>query len=406
MQDGQHHDKALQLPFPPGPDGAPPPLYDQLRSQCPVAHITTPAGDRVMLVLTAEDARFVYEDPAKVLSRNLRHPGTPRYVDGADPTMVPGTMMNEDDPVHLRLRRAVARWFTPRAVEGYRDLLAGIAGDFADSLLSCNQPADVVPVVAAPLPVRVISRVIGFPEDDDVVLSALSSTILSTSTSDAEQRHQAAAQFVGYIQEIIGWQRQEGPQGTLLAQVVEDSDNGTGLTDAELVQSLLTLILAGHETTAHMIARGVLRLVRTGMWKRIADEPAMIPDAIQELLRLDVPGHGGILRLATEDVTLPSGTILPAGTGILAPTVVHNHDPARYPSPHEFVLGRDPGHLTFGAGTHYCLGAYLAVAELETVFATLTARIPTLSLVDSPDAVAWSDPTLKISGPTRLLVTW
>ncbi len=397
---------ALQLPFPPGPDGGPPPLYAELRQRCPVTHVTTPAGDDVVLLLTADDARYLYEDPDRLLSRNLRRPGAPRYVDGADPTMVPGTMMNEDDPEHLRLRRACARWFTPRAVAGYRDMLVGIAEDFADSLTSCSSPVDIVPILAAPLPVRVISRVIGFPEDDDVVLSALSSTILSTSTSDAEQRIAARAEFVSYIREILDWQRREGPADTLLAHVTAESDRGAGLTEAELIQSLLTVILAGHETTAHVIARGVLRFLRTGVWSQLAADPSIVPSAVEELLRIDVPGHGAILRLTMEDVELPSGVTIPAGTGLLAPTVVHNHDPDRYHDPDQFVLGRESPHLTFGDGTHVCLGESLAIAELEAVFTILPPRFPDLRVAAAPDAVRWSDPTLKINGPTRLLVAW
>jgi cytochrome P450 len=368
--------------------------------------VATPAGDDVVLLLTAEDARFLYADPDRILSRNLRRPGAPRYVAGADPTMVPGTMMNEDDPEHVRLRRACARWFTPRAVDGYRGLLQHVAEDFADSLISCAEPADIVPVVAAPLPVRVISRVIGFPEDDDVVLSAMTSTILSTSTSNAEQRDTAITQFLNYIREIIDWQRKDGPEGTLLAHVIEEIDSPTGLTESEVVQSLLTLILAGHETTAHVISRGVLRFLRTGMWSRLAADTSVVPEVIDELLRIDVPGHGGILRLAMGDVELPSGTTIPAGTGLVAPTVVYNHDPSHYPKPAEFVLGREAKHLTFGDGPHFCLGAYLAVAELEVVFETLLRRFPNLRLADGPDVVEWSDPTLKVSGPTRILVEW
>lgn len=401
-------DPMPQLPFPPGPDGDPPSLYDDLRQRCPVSAVLTPAGDEVFLAVSAEDARYIYDDPQRLLSRNLRVPGAPRFIDGADFAMTPGSMMNEDDPLHLALRRPVARWFTPRAAQAQRDMIARVVCDFVDSLTTCTRPADLIPLLAMPLPVRVISRILGIPDDDDPVIAALSSTMLSTSTADAAHRARAQSEFADYIRDLVAWQRTEGPGDTALATIVAESDAGDGLAPESLIQTLLVLILAGHETTGHVIGRGVLRALATpGAWKRLAGDPGCVPAAVEEILRIDVPGHGGMLRLAREDVTLPSGAVVPAGAAVVAPTVAHNHDPARYPDPGRFDIDRAGAeHLTFGAGLHYCLGAPLARAELQAVFTVLPARLPGLRIADVPDPVAWTDPTLKISGPTRLLVEW
>jgi cytochrome P450 len=402
-------DPVLQLPFPPGPDGAPPPLYDELRQRCPVSQVLTPAGDTIYLAVGAEDARYIYDDPGRAFSRNLRHPGAPRFVDGADPAQMPGVMMNEDGAAHVALRRPLARWFTPRAAEQQRPMIAKIVGDFVDSFTTCSNPADLVPLLAMPLPIRVISRVLGIPDDDDPVVSALSSTMLSTSATDAEERSRAGRAFATYIQDLISWQRSQGDTGTALSDIVAESDAGAGLPADAMVSNLLILILAGHETTGHVIARGVLRFLRMpGMWNRLADDPACAPAAVEELLRIDVPGHGGILRLATADVTLPSGALIPAGAAVVAPTVVHNWDPGRFPDPGRYDLERPDAdqHLTFGDGEHFCLGAHLARTELQEIFKALPARFPGLRLADVPEPVAWTDSTLKISGPERLLVDW
>lgn len=399
-----------RLPFPPGPDGAPPPLYDTLSRRCPVVEVRTQAGDRTFLAATTRDVLYVYENPDGLLSRaRMRDTGAPQFQEGADPALMPGVMMNEDGPAHARLRRPLARWFTAKAAEEQRPTIRKVVDDFVDAFASSGQPADLVKLLAMPLPIRVISRVLGIPDDDDPVVAALSSTMLSTSSGDADARVRAGREFAAYVQDLISWQRSEGGGDTALAKIVAESDAGTGLPPETLVSSLLILILAGHETTGHVIARGVYRALRTpGVWQRLAEDPACVPNAVEEILRLDAPGQGGIPRLATGDVRLPSGSLMPGGSAVVAPTVVQNYDPAIFPDPFRFDIDRPnaAAHLTFGAGEHYCLGVSLVRVELQKVFKVLAARLPGLRLADVPEPVAWTDPTLKVSGPTQLLVEW
>lgn len=400
----------LQLPFPPGPDGAPPPLYTQLQQQCPVARVRTQAGDHTYLALTTEDVMYVYENPDGLFSRaGMRNAGAPRFQEGADPALFPGVMMNEDGPAHQALRKPLARWFTPKAAEEQRPMIRKVVNDFVDAFASSDQPADLVQLLAMPLPIRVISRVLGIPDDDDPVMAALSSTMLSTATPDAGERAIAYQKFSEYVAGLIDWQRSEGDTGTALSTIVAESDAGNGLPREALVSSLLILILAGHETTGHIIARGVLRVLRTpGMWERMGEDPACAPQAVEEILRVDAPGQGGIPRLATADVRLPSGALIPAGAAVVAPLVVQSYDPALFSDPYRFNIDRvnAANHATFGAGEHYCLGAPLVRVQLQKVFKVLPARLPRLRLADVPDPVTWTDPTLKVSGPTRLLVEW
>lgn len=399
-----------QLPFPPGPNGAPPPLYDELRQQRPVAQVRTQAGDTAYLTATTQDVLHVYQNPDGLLSRAMmRTPGAPRFQVGADPALIPGVMMNEDGPAHTALRKPLARWFTPRAAEEQRPTIRRVVEDFADAFTASEQPADLVQLLAMPLPIRVISRILGIPDDDDPVMASLSSMMLSTAAADAGERASAYRKFAEYVTELIDWQRSEADVETALSTIVAEADAGTGLPPEALVSSLLILILAGHETTGHAIARGVYRALRTpGVWKRLGEDPDCVPNAVEEILRMDAPGQGGIPRLATEEVTLPSGAVLPAGSAVVAPTVVQSYDPDLFPDPHRFDIGRSNAnqHLSFGDGEHSCLGAPLVRVELQKVFKVQPARLPGLRLADVPEPVAWTDPTLKVSGPTKLLVQW
>jgi cytochrome P450 len=399
-------DPIPEFPFRHGPGGAPPPEYAELRATCPVSQVRTPAGDVAYLAVGAADVRAVYED--RRLSRNLRRDGAPRMLPGADLSTDPDTMMNLDPPEHTRLRRLTAAAFTPKRAETWRPLAEQTASDFVDSLTACGRGSDLMRLVAFPLPVRIICRIMGVPEDDAPAIRAWSDTMLSVSSADGEQRAGAAREFGKYIAELIDWYRGHGAAGTLLADLIAArDDDGDRLSQEELVSTVLTLILAGHETTANVIGRGVLALLSSpGAWGRLGRDPGLVPAAVEEILRLEVPGHGGMLRLATEDVELPSGAVIPAGQAVVAPTVCANHDPDLFPDPLTLDLDRDAsGHLTFGAGVHYCLGAHLARVELQATFGMLTARLPTLALAAGVDAVEWTAAS-KVCGPLELPVSW
>lgn len=397
-------DDIPDFPFP-SHNGTPPAEYAELRKTCPVSLVSTPAGDTVHLAVRADDVRAIYTDDR--FSRNLRGEGAPRFVTGVDPTAGADALSGMDAPEHPRLRRLLSAAFTPRRAEDWRPLAAQTAGDFVDTLEACGTTADLMRLFAYPLPVRMICRFLGIPEDDAPQFRAWSDTLLSVSSADGDQRREAGAAFGAYVAELIGWYRDHGAEGTLLADLIAARDGGDRLSQAELVRTVVSIILAGHETTAHMIGRGVFALLRTpGAWERLCAEPALIPAVVEELLRLEVPGHGGILRLATVDITLPSGAVIPAGHAVLAPTVAANHDPELFPDPLVLDFDRDATrHMTFGAGPHFCLGASLARVELQEAFAVLTKRLPGLRLAVDPDELTWTS-GMKVSGLLRLPVTW
>lgn len=144
------------------------------------------------------------------------------------------------------------------------------------------------------------------------------------------------------------------------------------------------------------------------LWQRLSEDPGCVPVAVEEILRFDAPGQGGIPRLATADVRLPSGAVIPAGSAVVAPLIVQGIDPDVFPDPRRFDIERAAAsrHIAFGAGEHYCIGAPLVRAELQEVFTILPQRLPGLRLADVPEPVVWTDPTLKVSGPSKLLVEW
>jgi cytochrome P450 len=173
-------------------------------------------------------------------------------------------------------------------------------------------------------------------------------------------------------------------------------DDGDQWGEDELIHNVIGVFMAGHEATGFVLARSVLRLLDTpGSYQRLVEQPELIPSAVEELLRVEAPSDTALLRVATEDVELPSGTVR-KGEAVLVSIGGANHDPAVYDQPHELRLDRvGPQTLSFGRGAHFCLGFRLAKVELEESLAVLTERFPKLTLAVPREELPWSQGAFK-----------
>lgn len=393
MADLEHY------PFMPGPRGLPAGTYAERREKEPLGKVRLPSGDTAYLTTTYRDAAAVLSDPR--FSRDLSRPGSPRMYAGFTIGDVPGVLTSMDPPDHTRLRRLLSGVFTPRRVDSWRPRLRALTGELIDALPG---EFDFLHDFAFPLPVQIICDIVGVPGIDTVRVRAWSDAMLSTSSLTEEEKVAAAMEFYGYVAEMIAAHR-ENPGDGLLATMIHARDGEDRLNEDELVRNTLGLFLAGHETTGSVLARSMLRLLdpRDG-YARLVAEPELVPGVVEELLRLEQPGDSPLVRVATEDVELPSGVVR-KGEGVIASFAGANFDPSVFPGPEVMDprRGTTQQHLAFGRGAHYCLGANLARMELQEILGVLVERLPELALAGPAEDVPWTEGNIIVR-PARLPV--
>ncbi|MEO3874355.1 cytochrome P450 [Nonomuraea sp. B12E4] len=384
-------------PFMSGPRGVPAGTYDTRRDREPLGKVRLPSGDTAYLTTTYEDAITVLSDPR--FSRELGYPDAPRMFGGFTVAEAPGILTSMDPPEHTRLRRLLSGVFMPRQVNGWRPRLRALTGELIDAL---PEEFDFLHDFAFPLPVQVVCDIMGVPGIDAARVRVWSDAMLSTSGLSEEAKLAAAMEFHAYMAEVVAAHRADPGDG-LLASMIHARDGEDRLTEQELVSNALGLFLAGHETTGSVLARSIVRLLDPrDAYDRLATKPDLVPGTVEELLRLEQPGDSPLIRVATEDVELPSGTVR-KGEGVIASFAGANFDPSVFPDPHAVDLSREATHLAFGRGPHYCLGANLARMELQEILGVLVRRLPGLELARPAEEVEWTVGSIMVR-PVRVPV--
>ncbi|MEU6426595.1 cytochrome P450 [Microbispora sp. NPDC046973] len=374
----------------PGPLATPPPEFARRRECGPLEPATMPSGDRVPMAVRYEDVRALLASPTS--SRNLRLPGLPRFVSGVGIDDDPDALINQDPPEHTRYRRIMHGTFTPRQIEPWRPRVAAIARELLDGL---DDPFDLVQGYALQLPARVICEMLGVPMDHYEQFVRWTDMFLTTSTATEQARYEGYTDFMAYAAELVA-QHRLSPGEDLIDLLIQARDSGDRLSEGELVNTVFSLITAGYETTASMIARGVFRLLlHPRQWDELVADPALTATAVEEILRFDGPPASAFMRRITEDTDLPSGS-LSAGTVVMPNLNAANHDPQAFPEPGRFDIHRFTGHppnphVAFGYGPHRCLAASLARVELTEAIKALVTLRPALRLTASPESVTWTD---------------
>jgi cytochrome P450 len=315
-------------------------------------------------------------------------------------------MLFADPPDHTRLRRIVGQAFTGRAVEAMRPRIAAIVDRMLDPLAG-DGGADLVETLAFPLPVTVISEMLGVPEADHGMLrSWTAEAVKALDPSDDMTVFFPAAEAIRclrtYFDDLVG-RRRRAPGTDLLSALIAAEDHGDRLSHEELLDTAILLFGAGHETTVNLISGGTLNLLRhRDQLARLRAEPSLIDTAVEELLRFGPPVQM-TARIATADAEL-AGQPIAKGTEVIALLAAANRDPEVFEDPERLDIGRrDNRHLSFGGGIHHCLGAPLARIEGQEAIGRLMTRFPDLHLVESD--VEWK-PTSTIRGPRRLALEW
>ena len=373
----------------------PGPLYEQLRTQGPIHHVRLPAGLRGWLITDYTVAKQVLADPTirKDVHQIRRiidttHPGV--HAMGSD---MAEHMLNTDPPDHTRLRRLVAKAFTPRSVAALAPRIEDIADDLTAAMPPTG-PVDLLSAFAFPLPITVICELLGIPAGDRDQFRAWTNTILFAGADSRESVLAAAGDMNAYLRTLIAHRRAH-PGDDMLSGLVTTTDTDGNLTDTEVVSMTFLLLVAGHETTVNLIGNTMLTLLQDPeRFATLRAHPDQIPAALEEHLRHLGPVHIATLRFTTEPVTLGDTTIGPDEL-VFVSLAAANRDPHRFARPELVDYDRDnPGHLAFGHGIHVCLGAPLARAEGTIAITRLLARYPHMSLAADPDALAWRTSTL------------
>ena len=357
------------------------PVYHRLRAGDPVHR--HPFGFFVLtryedVAAFLRDARFGKSGYQALLQA--------RFGGGPDTGWLGQSMLFRDPPDHTRLRALVGRAFTPRVVEALRPHVQAIVDRLLDRAAEARR-MDVIEDLAYPLPVTVISELLGVPTSDAEqvkdwsrdVARALDAIALPVGPEVLERGLRATAAMVDYFRELASARRRR-PGSDLLSGLVEAEEAGDRLTERELLATCVLLYIAGHETTVNLVGNGLLALLRhPEEWRRLRDDPALLPGAIEELLRYDGPVQR-TGRLAAEDLEI-GGVAIPAGTLVLGILGAANRDPAQFTEPDRLDVARDePRHVAFGSGIHYCLGAPLARLEARAALGAVLRRFPDVTL--------------------------
>lgn len=380
----------------------PDPLLAQLRREEPLSRVQLPYGEPGWLATRYEDVRTVLGDPrfsrAAAVGRD-----EPRTRPQLSP---PGTILSLDPPDHSRLRRLVTKAFTVRRIEALRPGVQRIADTLVDAMLAAGPPRDLVADFALPLPVTVICELLGVPYEDRGDFRHWSDAFLSTTRYSVDEVKECARAMHEYMAGLVRARRAE-PRDDLISGLVEARDERDQLSEQELISLCQAILIAGHETTASQIPNFVyVLLTHPDQLAAVRDDPAMVPRAVEELMRFTPLGAGaGIPRYATEDIEL-GGVLVRAGEPVIPAIGSANHDERVYADPTRLDLHRDaPSHIGFGHGAHHCLGAPLARMELQVALATLLTRLPGLRFAAGDDGIDWKS-GLSTRGPERLMVAW
>jgi cytochrome P450 len=367
------------------------PVYEELRSRAPIAF--DQSTDH-WLVSRYADVNALLRD--RRCGRTYHHMAThaemgrPEEPEVLAPFwhLIRSGILDMEPPDHTRVRRLVSKAFTPKMVESLRGRIHSLVNRLIDDVAGAGE-IDLIKTIAEPLPVAVIAKMLGVPDSDAHLLRPWSAEIclmyeLNPSEEYARRSARASVEFSEYLR-TLSRERRAHPEEDLISGLAQVLDEGQRLTEDELIGTCVLLLNAGHEATVNVTGNGWWALFRNpDQLERLRGDHSLVPTAIEELMRYDTPLQM-FERWVLEDaeilgVTVPKGAEL----GLLFGSA--NHDPAMFDRPETMDITRqDNPHISFGAGTHFCLGAPLARLELQTSLRTLLERLPHMELVEEPE---------------------
>ncbi|OLR89653.1 cytochrome P450 [Actinokineospora bangkokensis] len=376
-----------------------------LRAAGPVSRVRLWDGSSPWVVTRYADVRAVLSDPR--FSADTDRPGFPHTSPGVAARRGRArSFINMDDPEHAAQRRLLTSDFVVRKVEAMRPRVQEVVDELIDAMLAGPKPVDLVEAFALPLPSLVICELLGVPYADRAFFHRAARTIVRQDTPP-EESVRATEELLAYLGELAD--RKVAERGDdVLSRLVHEQLLPGALTREQVASMALLLLVAGHETTANMIALGTaalfehpdqLALLRSGA------DPAVVAGAVEELLRYLTIVHLGRRRVALADVEV-GGVTIRAGEGVIAAADVANRDGEAFADPDSLdITRRARHHVAFGYGVHQCLGQPLARVEMQVAFDALFRRIPDLAPVEPVERLPFKHDMI-VYGVHELPVTW
>lgn len=385
---------------------APPEQVMELAAAAPLSRVRIWDGSTPWLITGYAEARALFAD-ARV-SVDDRRSGFPHWNEHMLSTVNkrPRSVFTADAEEHTFYRRMLSRPFTFKRVEGLRPAIQKITDDAIDKILAGPKPAELVTALALPVPTEVICEMLGVPYEDHGFFQEHANVGLAR-YAKPEDSMKGAMSLAKYLSNLVET-KMENPAEDAVSDIAERVKAGE-ISVKEAAQLASGLLIAGHETTANMIGIGILALLENPEQLAIVrdtDDPKVVANAVEELLRYLSIIQNGQRRVATEDIEI-GGVTIRGGEGIIIDLSPADWDGTAFPDPDQLQVQRDNAreHLAFGYGRHQCVGQQLARAELQIVFSTLFRRIPTLELAKPLDEIPFKNDKLAY-GVYELPVTW
>jgi cytochrome P450 len=377
-------------------------FYGHWRQAGPVHRVPTPDGLQVWVVTRYSDVRAGLADPRLSLSK--KHARTDGYRGFSLPAALDANLLNLDPPNHTRLRKLVAKAFTPARMQSLRPVVEEHAAALLNAIADRGH-GDLIEEFAAPLPLIVIGDLLGVPTQPRADFRRWTSTLIAPHPGEPSRGKEAVSGIVRLLAGLIAAKR-ASPDDDLLSAMIAARDEQDQLSEDELVSLAFLILWAGYENSVHLIGNSILALLTSP--QPMAGLPAGKPlpgPAVEELTRFADPNQYAIRRFATEDLSI-GGVRIPAGDTVLLCLASANRDPDQFTDPDALDLSRTGNpHLSFGLGIHYCLGAPLARIETDIALTSLLRRFPGLALAVKPDELRWR-PSFRSRGLLELPVTW
>ncbi|MBB5805130.1 cytochrome P450 [Saccharothrix ecbatanensis] len=376
--------------------------HARMREQAAATEVVLPRGTRAWLVTRYEDARHALADQRfskdyrafpDVMRRNKV--GDDDVPEEFDQSLMKH-MLNLDPPDHTRLRKLVTKAFTARRVEQLRsrvqEITDGLLDEMAAKAATTGAGIDLVDALSFPLPITVICEMLDVPLDQRDDFRAWSNTLV-LGGPDADAVQEAAGRMADYLTRLVEHKRSD-PGDDFFSELVHADEEGDRLDHMELISMAFLLLVAGHETTVNLITSGVQLLLRhPDQAERLRADRSLLPGAVEEFLRYESPVNHATIRVTVEDVEV-GDVVIPKGSVVVVSLNGANRDADRFPDADRFDITRPAGgHLAFGHGVHYCLGAPLARMEGEIAIGSLLDRFD-FALAADPESLRWRQGTL------------
>lgn len=377
------------------------------------ALVASLAGDHWIVRNAIGYSVLQYPDVVAVLRDKRWHSATskiPEMMGITDPDFLENrrvSILSAEGDVHTRLRRLVAKSFSPRSADRLRPFMREVVNDLVDNVASSGR-ADIAVDICEPYPIPIICELLGAPREDWKLFSRWAEDVLRIFNGNVLEEldviKRAQGELDEYSRGLIA-DRRNDPRDDLITDLIAAEEEGDRLSTDELVMMVDAVIVGGTDTTRNQLGCAVGLL--TGypdQWKLLAGDPGLVPRAVEETMRF-FGAIRGTVRFASDDIEYRD-VLFPAGTIVMTSMAMANRDTSVFHDPGRFDITREPTgqpQLTFGSGIHYCLGAALARAELQEALPILAHRMPDLAL---DGAIEWKPSTTAIFGPTHLPVTF